>query len=133
MAEVDSLEIEVSAAADAAIKKINALAGAIEHLRGITSRNPLSSLSQKIRGFGNSAEDTTKTVKKQRILDQAGQTVQSNPKYQAIKSASGQVNATKFAKGLERLDVQLDKTDSKISSLKERFNELVNLEDVTPG
>ena len=90
MAEVDSLEIKISATSEDAAKKVNDLAAALEKVKKALSGGGLDKVSEKIQAIGNVSQQIKLSVD-----PESGKAVDGlTAKVVALRNAVEQVNQT---------------------------------------
>lgn len=111
MADIDRLEIEISAESSDAAKKVNMLAQALERLKSAVAGSSLSSVSKSIRAIGNGAEEAKSELdKKQKVINGVKPRVKNkNTASKAVEKAQSQSES--------RSSIQ---SDSEIAQVVER-------------
>lgn len=106
----DSLQIEIVASSTEAEKRIDALTAALERLKA--AGNGLGSISNKIRGIGESAKGTAGSKTRQRN--------------DALKRATEQAKRTSAAPEVGAIKTSMAEISRAVESAKNKYSELVN-------
>lgn len=118
---VDSLQIEISAASTDAVKKIDALIDAIKRLN--QAGGGLGSVADRIRNMGSAASQSqpaAKVQQKREALERAASTVRTSP----VETVSGDESLNQKLSLWERIKSAVDATNGAVGKLKETLKNL---------
>lgn len=112
MADIDSLEIEISAESSDAAQKVNSLAEALERLKSAISGGAFDNIGKHIRGVGDGAQQAnTQIAKRKQAMRNVAERVKG-PAQTPEVSAKGLAGMEKQLKALgAEFDAALDKAD----------------------